>query len=92
MASDQTDRPHHPAARAERLLRHFYTLALNREAAKVRSTGVKVAVLIPGPDDLSVIGSNLMDPSRREAVLEASLQTTPRRQQPYGSESSRSGA
>jgi NTE family protein len=77
MASYQTDRPRHPAARAERLLRHFYTQALNREAAKVRATGVKVTVLTPGPDDLSAIGGNLMDPSRREAVLEASLQTTP---------------
>lgn len=78
MASYQTDRPRNPAARAERLLRHFYTVQLTREAAKVRSTGINVTLLTPGPEDLAAIGSNLMDPGRREQVLEVSQQTTPR--------------
>ena len=78
MASYQTDRPRNPAARAERLLRHFYTVQLTHEAAKVRSTGIKVTLLTPGPEDLAAIGSNLMDPARREQVLEVSQKTTPR--------------
>jgi NTE family protein len=78
MSSYQTDRPRSPAARAERLLRHFYTVQLTREAAKVRSAGIDVALLTPGPEDLAAIGSNLMDPTRREQVLEVSRHTTPR--------------
>jgi NTE family protein len=77
MASYQSDRPRNPAARAERLLRHFYTVQLAHEAAQVRSTGIKVTLLTPGPEDLAAIGSNLMDPSRRGDVLETSRQTTP---------------
>jgi NTE family protein len=78
MSSYQTDRPRNPAARAERLLRHFYTTQLTREAEMVRSTGIKVTLLTPGPEDLAAIGSNLMDPTRRERVLEVSRRTTPR--------------
>jgi NTE family protein len=78
MASYQTDHPRNPAARAERLLRHFYTVGLTREAAKVRSAGINVTVLTPGPEDLAAIGSNLMEPARRQQVLETAQQTTPR--------------
>ena len=78
MSSYQTDRPRNPAAQAERLLRHFYTVQLTHEAAKVRSMGITVTLLTPGPEDLAAIGSNLMDPTRREQVLEVSRQTTPR--------------
>lgn len=77
-ASYETDRSHNPSARGERLLRHFYTAALTREIAKVRAAGTEVAVLTPGPEDLAAIGGNLMDSGRRERVVEASLQTSPR--------------
>jgi len=30
----------------------------------------------PGPRDLAVMGANLMDPKRRQAVLEVSLSTS----------------
>ena len=30
----------------------------------------------PGPEDLAVMGANLMDPRRRRAVLETSLRTS----------------
>jgi NTE family protein len=33
-------------------------------------------MLGPGADDLRAIGVNLMDPSRRDAVLETSLRTS----------------
>ena len=75
MCSYQTDRPGNPAARAERLLRHFYTVQLTREAAKVRSTGINVTLLTPGPQDLAVTGSNLLDPTRPKQVLEVSRHT-----------------
>jgi NTE family protein len=78
MASYRTDRPRSPAARAERLLRHFYTRQLTHEAARVRAAGIKVSTLTPGPEDLVAMGSNLMDPARREQVLEVSQHTTPR--------------
>ena len=35
--------------------------------------GKRVTVVTPGPRDLAVMGANLMDPRRRQAVLEASL-------------------
>jgi NTE family protein len=33
-------------------------------------------MLGPGPEDLEAIGGNLMDASRRDAVLEVSLRTS----------------
>ena len=78
MASYRTDRPRSPAARAERLLRHFYTLQLTHEAARVRAAGIKVSTITPGPEDLVAMGSNLMDSARRERVLDVSQHTTPR--------------
>jgi len=37
------------------------------------AAGKRVTVVTPGPRDLAVMGANLMDPRRRQAVLEASL-------------------
>ena len=50
---------------------------LPREVRKVEATGTKVTVLTPGPEDLAAIGANLMDPVRRQLVLETSLRTSP---------------
>ena len=47
-----------------------------REVRALRSAGIRVTVLTPGPDDLAVMGVNLMDPRRRRAVLETSLTTS----------------
>jgi len=33
-------------------------------------------VLTPGPEDLAVMGVNLMDPRRRRAVFETSMSTS----------------
>jgi NTE family protein len=35
-----------------------------------------VTVLTPGPRDLAAMGINLMDPRRRQAVLELSFRTS----------------
>lgn len=79
MACYDTDKPRNPAVRAERLFRQWVTIALTREMSKVQATGTNVIALTPGPADLSAIGINLMDSTRRERVLETSLQTSPAR-------------
>lgn len=76
MASFELDRPSSPLARIERQLRRATTRRLEREAAKLRAAGTAVTMLAPGPKDLTVIGANMMDPRRREEVLDTSLQTS----------------
>ena len=78
MASVVADRPREPHKRLERRVRALLTFALLREVRALRAAGVKVTVLTPGPEDLAVMGVNLMDPRRRAAVLETSLRTSPR--------------
>ncbi|MDQ1641126.1 MAG: hypothetical protein QOJ90_477 [Actinomycetota bacterium] len=76
MASFVTDRPRAVGARLERRLRRQVTRRLLHEAAKVGAAGAALTVLTPGPEDLAAIGANLMDPSRRLAVLETSMRTS----------------
>ncbi|GAA4607438.1 NTE family protein [Actinoplanes octamycinicus] len=77
MASSETDRPWHPAVRAERMVRQLLAAELRRDVAKVERTGAQVTVLTPGPADLDAIGANLMDGRRRAAVLGTAQQTIP---------------
>ncbi|HEY5989606.1 MAG TPA: patatin-like phospholipase family protein, partial [Streptosporangiaceae bacterium] len=76
MASVVMDRPRKPHEHLERRLRALITLALLREARTLRSRGIRVTLLTPGPEDVAALGVNLMDPRRRKAVLETSLQTS----------------
>ena len=76
MASTDTGRPRKPHERLERRLRHLITHAVMREARALCSRGMRVTVITPGPEDLAVMGINLMDPRRREAVLETSFRTS----------------
>jgi NTE family protein len=76
MASFELDCPKSPLARIERQLRRATTRRLQREAEKLRSVGTRVQMLAPGPDDLGVIGANMMDPRRRDEVFETSLRTS----------------
>jgi NTE family protein len=76
MASIVPDSPRKPHERLERRLRWLITHALLRDAHALRSRGMKVTVITPGPEDLAVMGINLMDPRRRVAVLETSLRTS----------------
>jgi NTE family protein len=76
MASFELDNPWHPALRLERVFRRIITIALTREIRKVEAAGTAVRVLTPGPEDLAVLGANLMNPARRAAVLETSLRTS----------------
>ncbi|MQA14868.1 MAG: patatin-like phospholipase family protein [Pseudonocardiaceae bacterium] len=77
MASYVADTPINPLACLERRIRRLITIGLTSEARKVRATGAEVTILTPGPEDLAAIGVNLMDPSRRQRVLETSLRTAP---------------
>jgi NTE family protein len=76
MVSFAYDAPAGMAARLERRVRRAITRRLLREAEKVQAAGTRVTMLGPGPEDLEAIGGNLMDASRRDAVLEVSLRTS----------------
>jgi NTE family protein len=76
MASFRLDRPGSVAARLERRWRRRLTRRLRREAEIVRASGTDVVMVTPGPEDLAAIGANLMDPRRRDRVLETSLRTS----------------
>src|SRR5262249_26493510 len=69
-------RPGTVAARLERRLRRAFTRRMLREAAKLRASGTRVTMIGPGPEDLTAIGANLMNPRRRRLVLETSLRTS----------------
>ena len=76
MASTEPDHPLQPALRIERHLRQLITRAVLRGAKVLAAQGKHVTVVTPGPRDLAVMGANLMDPGRRQAVLETSLRTS----------------
>ena len=76
MASIVADRPRMPHERLERQLRALLTMTLLREVRALRAAGLTVTVLTPGPEDLAVMGVNLMDPRRRRQVFETSLGTS----------------
>lgn len=69
------DRPRSAVALAERGWRRGQTRRLLHEAEKVRAAGTEVTMLGPGPEDLTAIGSNLMNPKRRGQVLDTALRT-----------------
>ena len=76
MTSLDYDRPASVAGRVERRFRRLVTKRLVGEVKKVAGTGTRVTLLGPGAEDLAAIGANLMDPRRREQVLETSLRTS----------------
>ena len=76
MTSFTYDEPDTVVGRLERRFRRVVTRRLLREVAKVRRSGTRVTVLGPGREDLEAIGVNLMDPARRELVLDTSLRTS----------------
>lgn len=78
MVSFEDDHPKTLAARLERRWREQVTRTCVAEANVVRALGAKVSIVGPGPEDLKVIGANLMDASRRAEVLQTSLNTSGR--------------
>jgi NTE family protein len=76
MASTEPDHPLRPHLRMERRLRQVLTVILVRQAKVLAARGKRVTVLTPGPRDLAAMGINLMDPRRRQDVLELSFRTS----------------
>lgn len=76
MASVLPDQPDKRSERLERRLRRRITRSLLRDVQLLRTQGIKVTVLTPGPEDLAAMGVNLMDPRRRAPVLDTSLRTS----------------
>jgi NTE family protein len=77
MVSFTTDHPTGLGARLERRWRGEVTRSCLDEAETVRAQGTRVFILGPGPEDLTAMGANLMDASRRRLVLETSMRTSP---------------
>ena len=76
MASTEPDHPLRPHLQMERRLRQVLTVVLVRQAKALAARGKRVTVLTPGPRDLAAMGINLMDPRRRQTVLELSYRTS----------------
>ena len=76
MTSLSYDDPATVAGRLERRLRRLSTRRVVREIKKVAATGTRVRFLGPTSEDLDAIGANLMDPRRRQKVLDTSLRTS----------------
>ena len=76
MASTEPDHPLRPHLQMERRLRQVLTAVLVRQAKALAARGKRVTVLTPGPRDLAAMGINLMDPRRRQDVLELSFRTS----------------
>ena len=76
LASTHPDHPLQPHLRIERRIRHLITRALVKQARALAAQGKRVTVLTPGPADLAAMGINLMDPRRRQTVLETSFRTS----------------
>jgi NTE family protein len=76
MTSLSYDQPSTVAGRIERRFRRLVTKRLVGEAKKVAATGTRVTLLGPGAEDLTAIGANMMDASRRREVLATSLRTS----------------
>ncbi|NYG07725.1 NTE family protein [Phycicoccus badiiscoriae] len=70
------DAPTHWRTRVERQWRNRVTLRVLRELTTVHQDGAEVTVLGPGEEDLEAFGANLMDVSRRPAVIATSLRTS----------------
>jgi NTE family protein len=75
MASIDVERAPSIVGRLERAVRRSITKAILADVVKLRASGVRVHVITPVQADLEVMGLNLMDPTRRTAVLETAKRT-----------------
>jgi NTE family protein len=76
MTSLTYDQPPTMTGRLERRFRRIVTKRSLAEVRRVEALGATVHFLGPTAEDLAVIGTNLMEPSRRLQVLETSLRTS----------------
>jgi NTE family protein len=75
MAALVLDRPRSPVARIERSIRRAITRGILADVADLRARGKRVVLVTPGPQDLEVIGANLMNPRPRTEVLDMAMRT-----------------
>jgi NTE family protein len=75
MASVELDHPAGTAARLERRLRRVVTRRILADIETLQASGVRVALVTPGPDDLTAMGANMMNPARRTEVFDTARET-----------------
>jgi NTE family protein len=75
MASVEADSPRSPVARLERRVRRSITRGISNDIAALREGGARVTLLTPGPEDLTAMGANVMNPRHRTAVLQTAMRT-----------------
>jgi NTE family protein len=75
MAAVRPDNPRSPVAMIERRVRRAITRGIMQDVARLRAAGSRVVLLTPGPEDLALMGANLMNPRRRVAVLHTAMRT-----------------
>lgn len=68
-------RPRTVVQRIERAVRRSIARTIARDATALRARGVRVRVVEPQPEDLAVMGLNLMDAAPRRDVLETARRT-----------------
>jgi NTE family protein len=75
MAARAPERARSVWGRMERGYRRMVTRRLLREARLLRAAGIRTVLMAPGPEDLEVMGFNVMDASRRVDVLDLAVRT-----------------
>jgi len=78
MSLTESDHPKSLTAKLERQWRNVVARTADSEISQVISGGAQVFLASPTAEDLTAIGTNLMDSTRRKLVLETSLRTSPR--------------
>lgn len=73
MAAHGLDHPSSPGARLERRVRRAVNGRLAHEIGKLEAGDTAVTVFAPGPDELTAMGANVMNPRPRRTVLETAL-------------------
>ncbi len=77
MSLTQSDHPKSLTAKLDRQWRGVVARTAAGEIADVIAGGAQVFLASPTAEDLTVMGTNLMDSTRRKLVLETSLRTSP---------------
>ncbi len=73
MSSSTLDKPRSPLAMIERRVRRYMTGIVDREVSMLKQAGIRVIRLEPGPEELTAIGFNMMDPARRRRVFDTTM-------------------
>ena len=77
MSITESDHPKSLTAKLERQWRGVVARTAASEIAAVEAGGAQVFIATPTAEDLTAIGTNLMDSTRRKLVLQTSMRTSP---------------